>query len=386
MQPPAGFDGKAFTGDGPAINSANDEVSLDGLDVADAKRAIIDWLEAQGAGEATVTYRLRDWLFSRQRYWGEPFPIVYDEHGLPIAVPESMLPVELPDTRRLRARAVEPTTPTRCRSRRCPAPTTGSTSRWTSATARSEYRRETNTMPQWAGSCWYELRYLDPTNDDAFVDPDGRALLDGHRPTATARVGVDLYVGGVEHAVLHLLYARFWHKVLFDLGYVSTLGAVPPPVQPGLHPGLRLHRRPRLLRAGGGRRRARRRLLPRRRAGCREYGKIGKSLKNVVTPGRHDATSTAPTRCACTRCSAARWTQSRPWDTQRRRRRLPVPAAAVARRASTRDRRAARRRARPSTTTPPRAAPDDRRGARRHTTRCGSTPSIARLIELNNHV
>ena len=146
------------------------------------------------------------------------------------------------------------------------------------------YTRETNVMPQWAGSCWYELRYLDPTNAQSFVDPENERYWMGPRDGADSG-GVDLYVGGAEHAVLHLLYARFWHKVLYDLGHVSSLRAVPPAVQPGLHPGLRVHRRARPLRRGRAGRGARRAATSwSGRPVTREYGKMGKSLRNVVTP------------------------------------------------------------------------------------------------------
>jgi leucyl-tRNA synthetase len=209
----------AFVGDGTAVASANADVSLDGLSVSDAKARITQWLEAQGLGRGTVTYKLRDWLFSRQRYWGEPFPIVYDEHGLPVALPESMLPVELPEVDDFSPR-------TGLDEQSEPEPPLGRNADWVTVTldlgdGPKQYRRETNTMPQWAGSCWYELRYLDPRNDEAPVDPEiERYWMGPHEGAPTG--GVDLYVGGVEHAVLHLLYARFWHKVLHDLGHVSS--------------------------------------------------------------------------------------------------------------------------------------------------------------------
>ncbi|HKE66426.1 MAG TPA: leucine--tRNA ligase [Micromonosporaceae bacterium] len=231
VQPPDGFDGDAYPGEGPAINSRNAPagIDLDGLSVADAKARIIDWLEQRGHGERAITHRLRDWLFSRQRYWGEPFPIVYDDTGLPIALPESMLPVELPEmddfTPKTYAIDDADSNPE--------APLSRATD-WVDVTLDlgdgrgvRRFTRETNVMPQWAGSCWYELRYLDPCNDDAFVDPDVERYWMGPRAEPGAALpndtgGVDLYVGGVEQAVLHLLYARFWHKVLFDLGYVSS--------------------------------------------------------------------------------------------------------------------------------------------------------------------
>ena len=217
VQPPEGFDGKAYYGDGPAINSG----FLDGLSMASAKRAIIDWLVANGHGKGTVTYKLRDWLFSRQRYWGEPFPIVYDETGLPIALPDAMLPVELPELDDFTPQALDPDDATSE-----PVPPLGRVGDWVNVEldlgdGPRTYRRELNVMPQWAGSCWYELRYLDPTNSTAFVDPEVERYWMG--PESPGDVGgVDLYVGGVEHAVLHLLYSRFWHKVLYDLGHVSS--------------------------------------------------------------------------------------------------------------------------------------------------------------------
>ena len=222
VEPPEGWEGEAYVGEGPAINSANADVDLNGLGIADAKRRIIDWLEATGAGEGTVTTQLRDWLFSRQRYWGEPFPIVYDpDDGLPRALPETMLPVVLPDVD-----DYSPTTFADDDETSVPVPPLARATEWVEVTldlgeGPKAYRRETNTMPQWAGSCWYELRYLDPTNDKAFVDPENERYWMGPRFDGDCG-GVDLYVGGAEHAVLHLLYARFWHKVLFDLGHVSS--------------------------------------------------------------------------------------------------------------------------------------------------------------------
>ena len=227
VQPPDDFPAdEAFTGSGPAINSSNDQISLDGLDVAQAKTAMIDWLSANGLGHPEVAYRLRDWLFSRQRYWGEPFPIVYDEDDLPIALPEDLLPLELPEVADYAPQSFDPMD-----ANSTPVPPLGRATEW--ATVELDlgdgpkvYRRELNVMPQWAGSCWYELRYLDPTNEKVFVDPEVERYWMGPAETGPDGVkdtgGVDLYVGGVEHAVLHLLYARFWHKVLFDLGHVSS--------------------------------------------------------------------------------------------------------------------------------------------------------------------
>ncbi|HEX6312574.1 MAG TPA: leucine--tRNA ligase [Acidimicrobiia bacterium] len=218
VEPPAGFEGEAYVGEGPAINSG----FLDGLGIDAAKERIGAWLEETGNGRRTVTYRLRDWLFSRQRYWGEPFPIVFDEHDLPVALPESMLPVTLPDIDDFEPRIVG-------EHDEAPEPPLARAEHWVSVEldlgdGPKRYLREVNTMPNWAGSCWYHLRYLDPTNENELVDSEverywAKTLLPDGQPAAGA---VDLYVGGVEHAVLHLLYARFWQKVLFDLGHVST--------------------------------------------------------------------------------------------------------------------------------------------------------------------
>jgi leucyl-tRNA synthetase len=279
VAPPEGWEGKAYLADGPAINSG----FLDGLDVPAAKAKIIEWLEAHGRGRGAVTYRLRDWLFSRQRYWGEPFPIVYDETGLPIAVPESMLPVELPETDDFSPKAFAPDD-----AESTPEPPLGRLTEWVEVEldlgeGPKKYRRETNTMPNWAGSCWYELRYLDPANTDRLVDPEIEHYWMG--PNADRPLGgVELYVGGVEHAVLHLLYARFWHKVLFDLGYLSSAEPFHRLVNQGM---LQL---PAYTNADGfyvpaaDVEEADGRFYYQGVEVKREFGKIGKSLKNVVNP------------------------------------------------------------------------------------------------------
>ena len=214
---------EAYAGPGRAVASSNEGVTLDGLSTDEAKDGITTWLEQVGAGEGTTSWKLRDWLFSRQRYWGEPFPIVFDEHGLPLAVPESELPVLLPEIDDY-APVVKADD-----DQSVPEPPLGRATAWREVEldlgeGLRTYRRELNTMPNWAGSCWYYLRYLDPTNEDQLVDRAvERYWMQGSTTEATPSFGgVDLYVGGVEHAVLHLLYARFWHKVLFDLGHVST--------------------------------------------------------------------------------------------------------------------------------------------------------------------
>ncbi len=233
VQPGSEHDGaSAWTGDGLVINSSSGAISLDGLSVSEAKEAITAYLVGIGAGEATVSYKLRDWLFSRQRYWGEPFPIVFDEDGIAHALPESMLPLELPDVPDYAPKTFDPED----NSSEPEAPLARATS-WVEVDldlgdgrGMRRFRRETNTMPNWAGSCWYYLRYLDPENAEALVDPENEKYWIGPRSAPIAGApsgsidpgGTDLYIGGVEHAVLHLLYARFWHKVLHDLGYLSS--------------------------------------------------------------------------------------------------------------------------------------------------------------------
>ncbi|TBL34113.1 leucine--tRNA ligase [Verrucosispora sp. SN26_14.1] len=316
VQPPEGFDGTAYTGEGPAINSAapDRDLDLNGLGVADAKARIIAWLESTGAGRGAVTYRLRDWLFSRQRYWGEPFPIVYDADGAAIALPEEMLPVELPEVDDFSPRTFDaddadsdPETPL---SRRRD---------WVEVEldlgdGPKRYTRETNVMPQWAGSCWYELRYLDPTNEGRFVDAENERYWMGPRGEGDCG-GVDLYVGGAEHAVLHLLYARFWHKVLFDLGHVSSFEPFRKLFNQGYIQAYAYTD-------------ARGAYVPAEevveRDGDwflgdvqvnREYGKMGKSLKNVVTPDEMCAAYGADT-FRVYEMSMGPLEVSRPWETR----------------------------------------------------------------------
>jgi len=197
VEPPADFAGEAWTGDGPCINSG----FLDGLRVDAAKARMIDWLEAEGHGARRVNYKLRDWLFSRQRYWGEPFPVVFVD-GEPGVLPDDSLPVTLPELEDFRPSG-------------SPEGPLAKAADWLNTTdpvTGKAALRETNTMPQWAGSCWYYLRFIDPDNPDRLVDPELERYW----------MPVDLYVGGAEHAVLHLLYARFWHKVLYDAGVISS--------------------------------------------------------------------------------------------------------------------------------------------------------------------
>jgi leucyl-tRNA synthetase len=274
----------AFVGDGVYINSKKGSLSLNGLtSISEATTVINAWLAENNCGEPTITYRLRDWLFSRQRYWGEPFPIVYDEDGRAHAVPTTSLPVLLPELADFKPTALDPND-----ANSDPIPPLARVKDWTTVTldlgdGMREYRREVNVMPQWAGSCWYEMRYLDPTNSDAFINHEVERYWmgpqgDGHTG------GADLYVGGVEHAVLHLLYARFWHKVLHDLGHVSS--------EEPFH---------RLFNQGYiqayAYRDDRGQTVPAAEVTetdgvyswegetvAREYGKMGKSLKNIVTP------------------------------------------------------------------------------------------------------
>lgn len=189
---------EAFTGDGEHINSG----FLDGLGKEEAISKMIEWLVAEGKGEKKITYRLRDWLFARQRYWGEPIPIIHWEDGTMTTVPEEELPLELPVMSEIKPSGTGESP-------------LANNSDWVNVVdpkTGMKGRRETNTMPQWAGSCWYFLRYIDPKNTEQLADP---AALEEWLP-------IDIYIGGAEHAVLHLLYARFWHKFLYDIGVVST--------------------------------------------------------------------------------------------------------------------------------------------------------------------
>ncbi|WP_340685754.1 leucine--tRNA ligase [Amycolatopsis coloradensis] len=283
VQPTEGFDGKAFTGDGPAINSG----FLDGMGVDEAKKTMIGWLEENGHGRGTVQYKLRDWLFSRQRYWGEPFPVVYDEDGQVHPLPDSMLPVELPEVADYSPVTFDPedrdSTPS--------SPLARATD-WVEVEldlgqGKKTYRRDINTMPNWAGSCWYQLRYLDPTNPDVFVAPENESYWVGPRPAEHGvddPGGTDLYVGGVEHAVLHLLYSRFWHKVLFDLGHVSSKEPYRKLFNQGyVQAYAYTDARGVYVQADQVEERDGKFFFGDEEV-KQEYGKMGKSLKNVVTP------------------------------------------------------------------------------------------------------
>ncbi|MGI6496508.1 MAG: leucine--tRNA ligase [Kiritimatiellia bacterium] len=256
-----------WTGNGRMIGSANSEgLDINGMAVADSMRVTTEWLAARGVGKAAVKYKLRDWLFSRQRYWGEPFPVIHMEDGSIRLVDDNDLPLLLPELEDYKPTGTgEP-----------PLAKAGAWLDYTDPVTGAKGRRETNTMPQWAGSCWYYLRYIDPRNECAAFDTDKEKYW----------MPVDLYVGGAEHAVLHLLYARFWHKVLFDLGYVST----PEPFQKLVNQGMIL---------GLSYKDARGALVPMELVEQRTEGafhtetgeklvefpaKMSKSLKNVVNP------------------------------------------------------------------------------------------------------
>ncbi|MDT0492492.1 leucine--tRNA ligase [Streptomyces griseus] len=298
------------------VNSANDEISLDGLGVVEAKARITDWLKERGVGEGTVNFRLRDWLFSRQRYWGEPFPIVYDEDGIAHPLPESMLPLELPEVEDYSPRTFDPED-----ASAQPETPLSRNADWVNVTldlgdgaGPRKYRRETNTMPNWAGSCWYELRYLDPTNDRQLVDPEIEQYWMGPRegqPTG----GVDLYVGGAEHAVLHLLYARFWSKVLHDLGHISSAEPFHKLYNQGMIQAF-VYRDSRGIAVPAAE--------VEERDGAffyegekvsRVLGKMGKSLKNAVTPDEICAEYGADT-LRLYEMAMGPLDVSRPWDTR----------------------------------------------------------------------
>ncbi len=291
---------EAFVGAGFAVNSANPAVSLDGLSVEEAKSRIITFLEQEAIGHGTINYRIRDWLFSRQRYWGEPFPIMYDQDGIAHPVPEAQLPLTLPEVPDYSPKTFEPDD-----AQSSPEPPLSRVPEWVNVEldlgdgrGLRPFRRETNTMPNWAGSCWYYLRYLDPANHEALVDPANEAYWMQRQTTAVAGApagtrdpgGVDLYIGGVEHAVLHLLYARFWHKALFDLGHVSSeepfrkyfsQGYIQAPAFTDSR-GQYVPAAEVVETAGGSG--AEPSFAWQGEPVSREYGKIGKSLKNSVSP------------------------------------------------------------------------------------------------------
>ncbi|TWE13299.1 leucine--tRNA ligase [Rudaeicoccus suwonensis] len=325
VQPSEGHpDDEPFLGEGPAINSESESISLNGKGIAEAKAAVIAHLESVGAGHGTITYKLRDWLFSRQRYWGEPFPIVYDKDGVAHALPESMLPVQLPEVADYSPKTYEPDD-----AESMPESPLSRATDWVEVELDlgdgvQTYTRETNVMPQWAGSCWYEMRYTDPDNADRFVDRGCEEYWMGPGRGSGAGVagdpgGVDLYVGGVEHAVLHLLYSRFWHKVLFDLGEVSSREPFRRLFNQGYVQAYtyRDHRLAPVPAAeveehGEGDATT---YTWNGQAVTREYGKMGKSLKNVVTPDEMCEQYGADT-FRLYEMSMGPLDQSRPWETR----------------------------------------------------------------------
>lgn len=298
------------TTDGTCVNSG----FLDGLPVADAKARIVEWLAEHGRGEGATTFRLRDWLFSRQRYWGEPFPIVYDETGLPVALTDEHLPVELPQMDDFSPKTFDAED-----ADTAPEPPLGRAKDWVEVEldlgdGPKTYTRELNTMPNWAGSSWYELRYTDPKSAAKLTAPENESYWMGPQEDGDVG-GVDLYIGGVEHAVLHLLYARFWQKVLFDLGHVSSRepfrrlfnqgyisayaytdsrGVYVPAEEVTEQDGVFFYEGEKV---------------------DREYGKIGKSLKNVVTPDGICAEYGADT-FRVYEMSMGPLADSKPWETR----------------------------------------------------------------------
>ena len=314
--------------DGIVINSPRDAdeytgtaPSLNGMSVDKAAEAMVAWLEREGAGEGRVSYRLRDWLFSRQRYWGEPFPIVYDDEGVAHLVPDSQLPIGLPDVPDYAPRTFDPED-----SESDPEAPLSRNPDWVNVTidlgdGPQTYHRDTNTMPNWAGSCWYYMRYIDPHDSAHMVDKDEFAYWLGpqHNATAGAAGGVDLYVGGVEHSVLHLLYTRFWHKILFDLGYVNS----PEPFHKLFNNGYiqayaYTDSRGQYVPAAEVEEKDVDGVSEYSWKGqkvSREFGKMGKSLKNIITPDEMSRQYGADT-FRLYEMSMGPIDESRPWDTK----------------------------------------------------------------------
>ncbi len=293
---------EAYTGPGESTGAGGFTDGRPSREVADA---IVRELTERGAGAAEVAYKLHDWLFSRQRYWGEPIPIVFDDTGRPVALPDSELPVRLPDLDDFApAHDLDESSE--------PVPPLARATDWVDVEldlgrGPAPYRRETNTMPQWAGSCWYYLRYLDPENPDALVAPEVERYW-------MRSGGVDLYVGGVEHAVLHLLYARFWHKVLYDLGHVGTREPFARLFNQGyVQAAAYADERGVYVEASEVERRGEQ-YVHHGRPVTRSYGKMGKSLKNSVTPDAIIDRYGADT-LRLYEMFLAPLDQDRPWDT-----------------------------------------------------------------------
>ena len=304
----ANYEGKApfVSHDGIVINSSveateakGDALSLNGLRVDDAIAKVNAWLESAGVGKGTVSYRLRDWLFSRQRYWGEPFPIVYGEDGTPHLLPDSALPINLPDVPDYEPRTFDPMD-----AESNPEAPLSRNEDWVKVEldlgdGKKTYYRDTNTMPNWAGSCWYYMRYIDPTDTKHMVEKDEFDYWMGpnHNKYSGDEGGVDLYIGGVEHAVLHLLYSRFWHKVLFDLGYVDSAEPFHKLFNQGMIQAYAYTD-------------DRGQYVP-----ADEFGKMGKSLKNIVTPDYMYENYGADT-FRLYEMSMGPLDESRPWNTR----------------------------------------------------------------------
>lgn len=305
----------AWTGDGVIVNSENAEISLNGLNKAEATAKISAWLEEKGYGYPTVTFRLRDWLFSRQRYWGEPFPVVYGADGRVHALPEEMLPVTLPEVDDFRPRTFDPDD-----ANSSPEAALGRAIEWAAVEldlgeGLQTYYRDTNTMPNWAGSCWYEIRYTDPNNTDKLVSAANEAYWMGPREAGAAG-GTDLYVGGVEHTVLHLLYARFWHKILFDLGHVSSSEPFHKLFNQGYVMAYAyVDSRGQYVPADKVEGSEEEGWFYQGEPVKREYGKMGKSLKNSVTPDEMCEAYGADT-FRVYEMSMGPLEISRPWDTR----------------------------------------------------------------------
>ncbi|MEE1324754.1 MAG: leucine--tRNA ligase [Bifidobacteriaceae bacterium] len=300
-------------------------LNLNGLDVKQAASRVIAWLEEERIGRGTTSYRLRDWLFSRQRYWGEPFPVVYDKDGVPHLLPDNQLPVRLPEVPDYKPKTFDPQD-----INSNPEAPLSRNPEWATVTldlgdGLKQYRRETNTMPNWAGSCWYYLRYLDPLDPKHCVDPLEERYWMGpeHNATAGKSGGVDLYIGGVEHAVLHLLYARFWHKVLYDLGYVSSSEPFHKLFNQGyVQAYAYTDERGQYVPAtevepvqGTGTDASEPQFVWNGKPVFREFGKMGKSLKNIVTPDDMYERYGADT-FRLYEMSMGPLAESRPWNTK----------------------------------------------------------------------
>ncbi|MFC0680627.1 class I tRNA ligase family protein [Lysobacter korlensis] len=310
------FDGDGLPGeDEPTlIDSAHGNLNLNGTTISHARELVTEWLERSGLGGRQYRYRLRDWLFSRQRYWGEPFPIVYDEFDVPHAVPMSQLPVELPALDDYKPFAYDPDD-----ADSVPKAPLGRAPEWVHAEldlgdGPRRYRRETDTMPNWAGSSWYELRYLDPGLEASAWDPGNERYWLGPdigKPSG----GADLYVGGAEHAVLHLLYARFWHKVLHDLGHVSSSEPFHRLYNQGVIQAY-VYRDPRGIAVEATEVQEQDgEFVWRGERVTRHLGKMGKSLKNSITPDEVCELYGADT-LRLYEMSMGPLDTSRPWDTR----------------------------------------------------------------------